>query len=80
MPGESSHWFRAKRYGWGWTPCTWQGWAVVAVFLALVAGGVVFLLPSRGHWFFAGYVAALTALLTAVCLAKGESPRWRWGK
>ena len=26
-------WFRAKRYGWGWYPCSWQGWAVLAMYV-----------------------------------------------
>jgi hypothetical protein len=29
-------WFRAKRYGWGWTPTSWQGWLVM--FTCLGAG------------------------------------------
>lgn len=33
-------WFPAKRYGWGWGfPITWQGWIVMAAFLALVTSG-----------------------------------------
>ena len=80
MSGASSLWFRAKRYGWGWVPCAWQGWVVLAVFLVLVAAGSLFVLPAHGGLFFAGYVVVLCALLTAVCWAKGEPPRWRWGK
>ena len=26
-------WFRRKKYGWGWTPSTWQGWTVVGFIL-----------------------------------------------
>jgi predicted GH43/DUF377 family glycosyl hydrolase len=22
-------WFRAKEYGWGWYPATWEGWLVL---------------------------------------------------
>jgi hypothetical protein len=31
-------WFRRKRWGYGWTPCTWQGWVVTAFFIAAVMG------------------------------------------
>ena len=35
-------WFRAKRFGWGWTPITWEGWLVtllgVVAFLAIDLG------------------------------------------
>src|ERR1035437_34282 len=33
---DNKLWFRAKRYGWGWYPVSWQGWATVLVFVALV--------------------------------------------
>jgi uncharacterized membrane protein YbhN (UPF0104 family) len=23
----ATYWFKPKRFGWGATPCTWQGWA-----------------------------------------------------
>ncbi len=37
-------WFCRRKYtGWGVTPCTWQGWAYVGVFIAMV--GIVQLLP-----------------------------------
>ena len=30
-----ARWFRRKRWGYGWTPVTWQGWLVVALFVAI---------------------------------------------
>ncbi len=73
-------WFPAKRYGWGWGfPTVWQGWAVLAAFVALLAVGGLVVLPGYGPAVFVGYTAMLCALLIAVCLAKGERPRWRWG-
>jgi hypothetical protein len=29
-------WFRPKQYGWGYTPQTWQGWAILVVVIAAV--------------------------------------------
>ena len=80
MNGNSGYWFRAKRYGWGWgLPMAWQGWVVLALFIGLLLAGAVVLLPARRHGAFAAYMAALSALLFAVCWRKGEPPRWRWG-
>jgi hypothetical protein len=31
-------WFRRKRWGYGWMPCTWQGWVVTVLFIAAVMG------------------------------------------
>ena len=81
MSNRSPYWFPAKRYGWGWgLPLVWQGWVVLAIFVLLIAAGVIVVLPSNGPLFFGGYVALLCVLLVAVCWVKGEPPRWRWGE
>jgi hypothetical protein len=80
-PSETQYWFPAKRYGWGWgLPRTWQGWVVLAVFLALVGAGILVFSPRQHSLAFFVYNAVLVALLAAVCYATGEPPRWRWGK
>ncbi|MGZ5180537.1 MAG: hypothetical protein ACXWC6_13495 [Ramlibacter sp.] len=80
MPNDSKYWFPAKRYGWGWgLPTAWQGWVVMTFFGLLLLLGALFLLPSRGETVFGAYAALLIVLLVAVCWAKGEPPRWRWG-
>ena len=28
---EKKLWFRAKCYGWGWYPCSWEGWLVILI-------------------------------------------------
>lgn len=80
MPDDPLYWFPAKRYGWGWgPPRTWQGRLVIAAFV-LAAVGAAFALPPERHLAaFLLSVAALCGLLFAICLAKGEPPRWRWG-
>jgi hypothetical protein len=88
MPSEL--WFRARRYGWSWTPATWQGWAVTVVYLVAVVGWVVYLMSRPDatvgwHYGAAAWLAALpilllTAVLLGICWLKGERPRWRWGK
>lgn len=75
-------WFKAKNYGWGWVPVTWQGWAVVLVFVVFVV--VLSPLPTRGTAcsiaaYFSGLIGSI-ALLMAICLKKGEKPEWRWGR
>lgn len=81
MPSDDSrYWFPAKRYGWGWgLPATWQGWAVLLGFIALVIAGVFLVPPHRSVVAFVAYVSALSVVLTAICWWKGEPPRWRWG-
>ena len=79
MQQDTGYWFPAKRYGWGWgLPLTWQGWAVFAGFLAMVAVGAAEI-PRHSPVGFIAYVIGLCIVLTAVCWWKGEPPRWRWG-
>jgi hypothetical protein len=81
MPEQPRYWFPAKRYGWGWgPPTTWQGWFVVAGYVVLAAAGSVVIEPSVRPGLFIVHLLLLTAVMIAVCRAKGEPPRWRWGK
>ena len=42
-----THWFAAKRYGVGWSlPVTWQGWATLFIYFALLVAGLLFVGPS----------------------------------
>lgn len=77
------YWFKAKLYGWGWTPVRWQGWLVLAIYLALVT-----LLgltidesspPKEVAFTFFLPLILLTATLIRICYKKGEKPKWQWG-
>ncbi|RXK56674.1 hypothetical protein ESB00_12630 [Oleiharenicola lentus] len=73
-------WFPAKTYGWGWgVPTRWQGWVVTFGFLGAMTLGGIFIAP-RSVPAYIGYVLVLAAILTGICYAKGETPRWRWGE
>ena len=73
-------WFPAKRYGWGWgLPCAWQGWVVMVLWIAIMTAGAI-LLAGSARWIeFAAFEVLMIAMLIAICLWKGEKPRWRWG-
>ena len=71
---EKRYWFPVKpaRNGWGWgLPRVWQGWAVLAVFAALLTGGLTALTPY-GPMILALYGTALGILLVGVACWKGE--------
>ena len=78
---RARYWFPAKRYGWGWgLPLTWEGWAVMAVFVVLIVAAGLAFPPGRALAAYIASVVALAALFVAVCWLKGEPPRWRWGE
>ena len=71
-------WFKAKKYGWGWYPVSWQGWIIVAVF-AFIIGFLVVNTSWMNSWQGWFVVGILLGVLLGVCRKKGEKPRWRWG-
>jgi hypothetical protein len=81
----STYWFRPKRYGYGATPVTWQGWALTfAGVLVIVAAAITFLgghPPSRSALlaFFAVEAAVLAGLWVIVRRKTDGEWRWRWG-
>jgi hypothetical protein len=82
------HWFKAKRYGWGWYPATWQGWALTLLFCVLFATSTLLYTYALGirpdHVFalastFICFITICTGFLLWICYTHGEKPRWRWG-
>lgn len=81
MTEPTKYWFAAKRYGWGWgLPSAWQGWVVLVGYVALLLVGTRLFRPEREVRSFMIYTFILSGGLLAICFAKGEPPRWRWGK
>lgn len=83
---DRMYWFKRRRYGYGWTPVTWQGWLTVLLFLAAVVFGAVVLLNdtpkntlSAGTFAYLILLGIATALAVGISLMKGPKPKWRWG-
>ncbi|WP_419531981.1 hypothetical protein [Haloferula sp.] len=77
----AKYWFPAKRYGWGWgLPSAWQGWVVMLVFIGVLCALPMVVDPTRNPLLFVSSMIASSAVLISICYAKGEPPRWRWGK
>jgi len=81
MGSDSSFWFRAKRYGFGWgPPVRWQGWTVLGIYFALVFAGISYFKAQRSVVSLLVYLGCLTLAFLVVVALKGEKPLgWRWG-
>lgn len=74
MAQASKAWFAPKRFGYGaGLPIAWQGWVVLAVFIAGLAGAVAWL----DGIVRVVAIVALVAGLFFVTRAKTEGG-WRW--
>lgn len=77
-------WFKRKLYGWGWTPATWQGWAVTLAYVVLI---ILLAMtvddnspPNEVAFMFFLPLLILSACLVTIAWKTGEKPRWQWGK
>jgi hypothetical protein len=80
----AEYWFKPKRYGYGATPVTWQGWAVtLGTVLAIVAASLYLRLTAKSPWTLAALLmfdAAVVSALVIISYRKTEGEwRWRWG-
>jgi RsiW-degrading membrane proteinase PrsW (M82 family) len=76
-------WFKAKHYGWGWYPCSWEGWLIIVLFLAIFLPVMRLMTNSNSlMWAASGFliIGILIIILLIICYKKGEKPGWRWGK
>jgi hypothetical protein len=79
----TAYWFKPKRYGYGATPVTWEGWAVtLGTVIAMVVVSLCLRLTERNYWalaaVFAFDAAALFALFVVVRRKTDGEWRWRW--
>ncbi|MFH1455313.1 MAG: hypothetical protein ABIF22_03275 [bacterium] len=76
-------WFKAKTYGWGWYPCTWQGWLVILIWTIVFSSGLAifkkYFTESEIIYYFI-FVTISVLILLYICYKKGEKPGWRWDK
>lgn len=85
MEKHPRYWFKRRRYGWGWTPVSLQGWMSLLIYIFVVVSAGFVLPPkpqqpstSQLACFFTIFFSA-TILLIVLCHKKGPKPRWRWG-
>jgi hypothetical protein len=75
---RDGYWFVPKRFGYGATPVTWQGWVVTLGFTGALLLAVR-LLPTVPEKIIVSLV--LLATLLAISIAKTDGDwRWRSGK
>ncbi len=78
-------WFRARHYGWGWVPITWQGWGITAMYVFWLVSQIVFVY-NHTHSISDFLIQTLPTIFimwvffVIICFATGDSPAWYWGR
>ncbi|MYL98691.1 hypothetical protein GR702_13045 [Novosphingobium sp. FGD1] len=77
-------WFAPRRYGYGaGLPIAWQGWMLIASYLAALAG--IGMLDRTGHGAarttaFVLFVIVTTVFVTVAARRTRGGWKWRWGE
>ncbi len=84
IDGGKKLWFKRRLFGWGWCPCSWQGWVVTLGYVVLVAF-FAFTIDENSSdkevvFTFLLPLVFLTLTLLRIAYKTGEKPRWQWGK
>ncbi len=79
----TEYWFKPKRYGYGATPITWQGWVLaLAAPLSIMAAMVAMAVFGGGadamNWLMVVAVAIAVVLATVVISYRKTDGEWRW--
>jgi ACR3 family arsenite efflux pump ArsB len=80
---QNKLWFKAKRFGWGWYPCSWEGWVVILLYIVVITIHSVNIekFATSGTDVVINFVIPLiinTVFLIIISYIKGEKPGWRW--
>ena len=78
---DARYWFKPKRFGYGATPATWEGWAVTVAAIVLTAAVVVIAPGIRDNMqrslFVVLGLAAVIGATSFIAWRKTEGG-WRW--
>lgn len=77
---EDLEWFAPKRYGYGaGLPISWQGWALMVAFIAVVIPLALWL-ADRPIELLAALVLPTTGFMVICAKTTRGGWRWRWGE
>lgn len=78
-------WFKRKRYGWGWTPSSWEGWLVLFIWAIFFIRNTILISgieEENKHELPQLLLLQILSIVVVIFISywKGESPRWQWGE
>lgn len=83
---DKKYWFRPKRYGWGFTPISWEGWLATLIFVALIYASVyvneIYKETVNMEQIIRFLVDILIISTLFTCFAKDKTDgelKWHWG-
>ena len=84
---KKKYWFAPKRFGYGLTPISWEGWLATLIFIGIIVGighslGLYEVVVSDNRiYLFIGAIAAVSILFLLWAKEHTDGKlKWRWEK
>ena len=80
----TAYWFRPKRYGYGATPISWEGWVFTLAAAAIIAASTIVLMAHTALelWFWVALAVDVVVIVALFQVSRRKTEgewRWRWG-
>lgn len=75
----NQYWFKPKKYGYGATPSTWEGWSLIFLYIAFISYISFIYILNIILYIFLFMISTLALVLISICKTRGEWC-WRWGE
>jgi len=73
-------WFKVRKYGYGWTPQTFEGYLTTIIYFVLFAALTIIFIMRLGDPLFDQRVSGVLSIsLVVIAYLTGEKPSWNWG-
>lgn len=78
MNNKKGLWFKAKKYGYGWVPCSIEGWLITLVYVLIIAYLANAYIHTKSLNSALG-MSVSTILFVIIAIKKGEKTKWQGG-
>ncbi len=72
------YWFKPKKYGYGATPTTWEGWLLVLLLIFVIF--FLSLAIEKSIYFIISFLLVISIFLIISKTKTRGMWKWRWGK
>ena len=76
----NKYWFKPKMFGYGSTPITWEGWALVIVFIIYLLAISQLLKEKHIVIYFVYFIIGIIAIFVVSKNRTKEEWDWNWGR
>ena len=84
---KNKYWFKSKRFGWGFVPISWEGWAFMMCMMVLILISAFInqiyldtVSLKDGFSFLLDFILIILVSIPISTKKCKDKPRWRFGK